>query len=75
MDCIAATYALQKREDPKCESPFMLPPSTLVGSGRRGRQLQGMTDISSCRRKEADGSQQASLLSNSVQQRGGVYCG
>ncbi|GFX21711.1 hypothetical protein TNCV_1200911 [Trichonephila clavipes] len=44
----------------------------------RGRQLQGMTDISSCRRKEADGSQQASLLSNSLQQRGDkrpVYCG
>ncbi|GFU79391.1 hypothetical protein TNCV_871621 [Trichonephila clavipes] len=36
----------------------------------QGRQLQGMTDISSCRRKEADGSQQASLLSNSLQQRG-----
>ncbi|GFT69452.1 hypothetical protein TNCV_1297471 [Trichonephila clavipes] len=36
----------------------------------RGRQLQGTTDISSCRRKEADGSQQASLLSNSLQQRG-----
>ncbi|GFW15354.1 hypothetical protein TNCV_3740581 [Trichonephila clavipes] len=33
-------------------------------------QLQGITDISSCRRKEADGSQQASLLSNSLQQRG-----
>ncbi|GFX31232.1 transposable element Tcb2 transposase [Trichonephila clavipes] len=39
----------------------------------RGRQLQEMTDISSCRRKEADGSQQASLLSNSLQQRG-VKC-
>ncbi|GFV21384.1 uncharacterized protein TNCV_2371411 [Trichonephila clavipes] len=36
----------------------------------RGRQLQGMTDISSCRRKKADGSQQASLLSNSLQQWG-----
>ncbi|GFW83245.1 uncharacterized protein TNCV_2508851 [Trichonephila clavipes] len=35
-----------------------------------GGQLQGMTDISSCRRKEADGSQQVSLLSNSLQQRG-----
>ncbi|GFW17445.1 uncharacterized protein TNCV_3240751 [Trichonephila clavipes] len=41
-----------------------------VGGGRRRRQLQGMTDISSCSRKEADGSQQASLLSNSLQQRG-----
>ncbi|GFX86262.1 hypothetical protein TNCV_2561441 [Trichonephila clavipes] len=36
----------------------------------RGRQMQGMTDISSCRLKEADCSQQASLLSNSLQQRG-----
>ncbi|GFT80311.1 hypothetical protein TNCV_1189751 [Trichonephila clavipes] len=29
-----------------------------------------MTDISSCRRKKAEGSQQASLLRNSLQQRG-----
>ncbi|GFU51859.1 hypothetical protein TNCV_3733671 [Trichonephila clavipes] len=36
----------------------------------RGRQLQGMTDILPCRRKEADSSQKAPLLSNSVQQRG-----
>ncbi|GFV89968.1 uncharacterized protein TNCV_4643101 [Trichonephila clavipes] len=36
----------------------------------RGRQMQEMTDISSCRRKEAASSQQASLLSNSGQQRG-----
>ncbi|GFV38335.1 hypothetical protein TNCV_3951981 [Trichonephila clavipes] len=37
----------------------------------RGRQLQGMTDISSCTPKEADGSQQVPLLqSNSLQQRG-----
>ncbi|GFU75824.1 transposable element Tcb2 transposase [Trichonephila clavipes] len=34
-----------------------------------------MTDISSCRRKEADGSQLASLLSNSLQQRGDKYRG
>ncbi|GFU90816.1 hypothetical protein TNCV_5033861 [Trichonephila clavipes] len=32
----------------------------------RGRQLKGKTDISSLRRKEADGSQQESLLSNSL---------
>ncbi|GFS79897.1 uncharacterized protein TNCV_750591 [Trichonephila clavipes] len=36
----------------------------------RGRQLQERTDLSSCRRKEAERSQQASLLSNSLQQRG-----
>ncbi|GFV90437.1 transposable element Tcb2 transposase [Trichonephila clavipes] len=40
-----------------------------VGGGARGRQLQGITDISYCRRKEADSSYQAPLLSNSVQQR------
>ncbi|GFX76203.1 uncharacterized protein TNCV_1233411 [Trichonephila clavipes] len=36
----------------------------------RGRQPQGMTDISSCMRKEASSSQQALLRSNSAQQRG-----
>ncbi|GFV44203.1 uncharacterized protein TNCV_1825701 [Trichonephila clavipes] len=41
----------------------------------RGRKLQGMTYISSCRRKEADSSQQAPLLSNSAQQRGGKFHG
>ncbi|GFU92693.1 hypothetical protein TNCV_997381 [Trichonephila clavipes] len=35
----------------------------------RGRQLQGMTDISPCRRKEADSCQKAPLLRNYVQQR------
>ncbi|GFX22835.1 transposable element Tcb2 transposase [Trichonephila clavipes] len=44
----------------------------------RGRQLQGMTDISSCRRKEANSSQQVPFLSNSVQKRGdkcrGLLC-
>ncbi|GFX70372.1 uncharacterized protein TNCV_968441 [Trichonephila clavipes] len=41
-----------------------------VGGGRPRTTTAGMTDILSCRRKEADGSQQASLLSNSLQQRG-----
>ncbi|GFW44978.1 hypothetical protein TNCV_4512921 [Trichonephila clavipes] len=41
-----------------------------LAGAARGRQLQGMTNILSCRRKEADDSQQASLLSNSLQQRG-----
>ncbi|GFV55564.1 uncharacterized protein TNCV_2574041 [Trichonephila clavipes] len=40
----------------------------MVGAGRR--QLKGMTDFSSCIQKDADGSHQASLLSNSLQQRG-----
>ncbi|GFV33631.1 uncharacterized protein TNCV_4567461 [Trichonephila clavipes] len=56
--------ALGKRSNPQVQLLERLVVAT------RGRQLQGMTDISSCRRKEADGSQQASLLSNSLQQRG-----
>ncbi|GFY18873.1 uncharacterized protein TNCV_3875611 [Trichonephila clavipes] len=39
----------------------------IVGA-TRGRQLQGMIDVSSCRRKEVESSQQEPLLSNSVQQ-------
>ncbi|GFW55216.1 hypothetical protein TNCV_116021 [Trichonephila clavipes] len=50
----------------KCSKPLL---QRLVVAAR-GRQLKGMTNISSCRRKEADGTQQASLLSNSLQQRG-----
>ncbi|GFX86268.1 transposable element Tcb2 transposase [Trichonephila clavipes] len=56
--------ALGKRSKPKVQ---ML--ERLVVAAR-GRQLQGMTNISSCRRKVVDGSQQASLLSISLQQRG-----
>ncbi|GFS77979.1 uncharacterized protein TNCV_2028431 [Trichonephila clavipes] len=56
--------ALGKRSKPQVQLLERL----VVAS--RGRQQQGMTDISSCRRNEADGSQQASLLSNSLQQRG-----
>ncbi|GFT82106.1 uncharacterized protein TNCV_3910351 [Trichonephila clavipes] len=56
--------ALGKRSKPQIQ---LL--ERLVVAARR-RQLRGMTDISSCRQKEADGSQQVSLLSNSLQQRG-----
>ncbi|GFX18369.1 uncharacterized protein TNCV_4306701 [Trichonephila clavipes] len=56
--------ALGKRSKPQVQLLERL----VVAS--RGRQLQGMTYISTCRQKEADISQQASLLSNSVQQRG-----
>ncbi|GFV45138.1 hypothetical protein TNCV_2792131 [Trichonephila clavipes] len=56
--------ALGKRSKPQVQLLERL----LVAA--RGRQLQVMTDISSCRLKEADGSQPASLLSNSLQQRG-----
>ncbi|GFV33651.1 uncharacterized protein TNCV_4567661 [Trichonephila clavipes] len=56
--------ALGKRSKPQVQ---LL--ERLVVAAQR-RQLQTMTDISSCRRKEADGSQQASLLSNSLQQWG-----
>ncbi|GFV28927.1 uncharacterized protein TNCV_4540231 [Trichonephila clavipes] len=40
-----------------------------VGGDRPRTTTAGMTDISSCRRKDADGSQQTSLLSNSLQQQ------
>ncbi|GFY04142.1 uncharacterized protein TNCV_1199201 [Trichonephila clavipes] len=53
----------------KCFKPQVLLLERLVVA-TRGRQLQRMTDISSCRRKEADSSQQVPFLSNSVQQRG-----
>ncbi|GFT57315.1 uncharacterized protein TNCV_126001 [Trichonephila clavipes] len=41
-----------------------------IGGGRPRTTTAGVTDVSSSRRKGADGSQQAPLLSNSVQQRG-----
>ncbi|GFX44010.1 transposable element Tcb2 transposase [Trichonephila clavipes] len=53
----------------KCSKPQVLLLERFVVAAR-GRQLQGMTDISSCRRKEANCSQQVQFLSNSVQQRG-----
>ncbi|GFY04156.1 HTH_Tnp_Tc3_2 domain-containing protein [Trichonephila clavipes] len=52
-----------------CSKPQVLLLERLVVASR-GRQLQRMTDISSCRRKEADISQQVPFLGNSVQQRG-----
>ncbi|GFW44482.1 hypothetical protein TNCV_1749111 [Trichonephila clavipes] len=52
----------------KCSKPQVLLERLVVAA--RGRQLQGMTDISSCRRKEANSSQQvpisATLYSNGV---------
>ncbi|GFX00840.1 uncharacterized protein TNCV_4578071 [Trichonephila clavipes] len=56
--------ALGKRSKPQVQLLERLAVAT------RGRQLQEMADISYCRRKEADGIQQASLLNNSLQQRG-----
>ncbi|GFV44891.1 hypothetical protein TNCV_4966451 [Trichonephila clavipes] len=52
--------ALGKRSKPQVQLLERLVVAT------REQQLQGKTDISSCRRKEADGSQQASLLNNSL---------
>ncbi|GFS90988.1 uncharacterized protein TNCV_2119881 [Trichonephila clavipes] len=52
----------------KCSKPQVLLLERLMMAAR-GRQLQGMTDISSCRRKEDDSSQQVPFFSNSVQQR------
>ncbi|GFS82227.1 uncharacterized protein TNCV_250621 [Trichonephila clavipes] len=69
---VAAEFGINKSVVSRAWKAFQTTGTAVrkVGGGRRGRQLQGMTDISSCRRKEADGSQKASLLSNSLQQRG-----
>ncbi|GFX27122.1 uncharacterized protein TNCV_440281 [Trichonephila clavipes] len=56
--------ALGKRSKPQVQL------SERLAGAARGRQLQGMADILSCMRKEADSSHQAPLLTNSVQQRG-----
>ncbi|GFV80818.1 uncharacterized protein TNCV_3516861 [Trichonephila clavipes] len=70
---VAAEFGINKRVSFRALGERSKPQVQLLERlvvAARGRQLQGMTDISSCRRKEADGSQQASLLSNSLQQRG-----
>ncbi|GFX16636.1 uncharacterized protein TNCV_24071 [Trichonephila clavipes] len=70
---VAAEFGINKGESFRAVGKRSKPQVQLLERllvAARGRQLQGMTDISSCRRKEADGSQQASLLSNSLQQRG-----
>ncbi|GFX99181.1 uncharacterized protein TNCV_2493621 [Trichonephila clavipes] len=58
----------------KCSKPQVLLLERFVVAARE-RQLQGMTDISSCRRKDSNSSQQVPFLSNSVQQRGDKYRG
>ncbi|GFX91753.1 uncharacterized protein TNCV_3529521 [Trichonephila clavipes] len=70
---VAAEFGINKRVSFRALGKRFKPQVLLLERlvvAARGRQLQGMTDISSCRRKEADGSQQALLLSNSLQQRG-----
>ena len=51
--------------------PTFLPMLERLAVAVPGKQLQWMTDISSCRRKEPEASQQAPLLSNCLQQLGG----
>ncbi|GFU22507.1 uncharacterized protein TNCV_1304181 [Trichonephila clavipes] len=70
---VAAEFGINKRVSFRALGKRSKPQVQLLERlvvAARGRQLQGMTDISSCRRKEADGSQQASLLSKSVKCRG-----
>ncbi|GFV44775.1 uncharacterized protein TNCV_563261 [Trichonephila clavipes] len=70
---VAAEYGVNKRVSFRALRKRSKPQVQLLERlvvAARGRQLQGMTDISSCRLKEADGNQLASLLSNSLQQRG-----
>ncbi|GFU11330.1 uncharacterized protein TNCV_107781 [Trichonephila clavipes] len=69
---VAAEFGINKSVVSCAWKAFQTPGTAvrrLVMAGR-GRQLQGRTDVSSCWRKEVDNSQQAPLLSNSVQQRG-----
>ncbi|GFS69954.1 uncharacterized protein TNCV_3102421 [Trichonephila clavipes] len=69
---VAAEFGINKSVVSRAWKAFQITGTAVrkVDGGRPRRQLQGMTDISSCRRKEVDGSQQAPLLSNSLQQRG-----
>ncbi|GFT61948.1 transposable element Tcb2 transposase [Trichonephila clavipes] len=70
---LAAEFGINKRVSFRAIGKHSKPQVPLLEKlvvAARVRQLQGMTDISSCRRKETDGSQQASLLSNFLQQRG-----
>ncbi|GFU56095.1 uncharacterized protein TNCV_3405561 [Trichonephila clavipes] len=69
---VAAEFGINKSVVSRAWKAFQTTGTAVrkVGGGRPRTKLQGMTNISSCRRKEADGSKQASLLSNSLQQRG-----
>ncbi|GFX01177.1 uncharacterized protein TNCV_4581431 [Trichonephila clavipes] len=69
---VAAAFGINKSVVSRAWKAFQTTGTAVrkVGGGRPRTTNAGMTDISSCRRKEADGSQQASLLSNSLQQRG-----
>ncbi|GFX82403.1 uncharacterized protein TNCV_2870841 [Trichonephila clavipes] len=67
---VAAEFGINKSVVSRAWKAFQVQLLERLVVAARERQLQGMTDISYCRRKEADGSQQTSLLSNSLQQRG-----
>ncbi|GFW73016.1 uncharacterized protein TNCV_831351 [Trichonephila clavipes] len=69
---VAAEFGINKSVVSRASKAFQTPGTAVrkVGGGRPRTTTAGMIDISSCRRKEADGSQQASLLSNSLQRRG-----
>ncbi|GFU72841.1 uncharacterized protein TNCV_2783061 [Trichonephila clavipes] len=70
---VAAEFGINKRVSFRALAKRFKPQVQLLEMlvvAARGRKLQRMTDISFCRRKEADSSQPASLLSNFLQQRG-----
>ncbi|GFY36487.1 transposable element Tcb2 transposase [Trichonephila clavipes] len=63
---VAAEFGINKRVSFRALGKRSKPQVQLLERlvvAARGRQLQRMTEISSCKRKEADGSQQAPLLS------------
>ncbi|GFW40564.1 uncharacterized protein TNCV_4824001 [Trichonephila clavipes] len=70
---VAAEFGINKSTISRSWKAFQTTGTAVrkVGGGRPRTTTAGDDRyISSCRRKEADGSQQASLLSNSLQQRG-----
>ncbi|GFX15157.1 transposable element Tcb2 transposase [Trichonephila clavipes] len=67
---VAAKFGINKSVVSRALKAFQTTGLKILVVAVRGRQLQERTDVSSCRRKEVDNSQQAPLLSNSVQQRG-----
>ncbi|GFY05362.1 uncharacterized protein TNCV_2208071 [Trichonephila clavipes] len=69
LTCVAEEFGINKSVFSRAWKAFQII-GTIVRKigGALGKQLQWMTYISSCSRKEPDTSQQASLLSNCVQQ-------
>ncbi|GFU53485.1 uncharacterized protein TNCV_3169191 [Trichonephila clavipes] len=72
VNSVVAEFGINKSVVSRAWKAFQITGTAVrkVGGGRPKTTTAVMTNISSYRRKEAYGSQQASLLSNSLQQRG-----